>query len=215
MCVSLQLPSATSRCLPQISPSLISVSQSLGFSLSASPCLSLSLSLPLWVSLSPFPQLPSATQTLPPNPFPPPTSSLWLPHPQRLPSPLPPPSLSRPPAPHFTQRHENQIVSSPFFFFIPTPTPLGPELRAAPQHPLPPQHPQSPYASSSPPPQPGRTPGSLAAGGGGAVRSGSHKGFSGGVQTGGLIVPSPVHRRVDLSLTEVRQIFLLIGGGRV
>ncbi|XP_057352663.1 uncharacterized protein LOC118910046 [Manis pentadactyla] len=126
--------------------------------------------------LSLAPQLPSATQTLPPAPSP--LSSPWPPRPQPLPSPssLPPSSSS---ALYPATREPNCLLT-----FLPHPDPRSPGAGTRswpPASPRPPQ-PLSPNASS-PPAQPGRTPGSLAAGGG-AQRTGSHGVLLGGADRG-------------------------------
>ncbi|XP_053066085.1 proline-rich protein 36-like [Acinonyx jubatus] len=155
---------------------------------------SLCLSPSLSGSLSLF----SLSFLLPPRPCPPIVS---LPPPPLCGSPIPsgsppPPSLL-PPSLVLQLRtlpSDTGTKLSPhlFFFFIPTPTPLGPELRAAPQPPLPPQHP--PTRSDA---------WVLRCWGRGSSENWEPPGFFwGGCRQGGSSSPSPVHRRVDLSLTE-------------
>nr|XP_031537472.1 proline-rich receptor-like protein kinase PERK14 [Vicugna pacos] len=190
VCLSLQLPSATSRCLPQISPSPISVSPTLDLGLSASPG---SVSLPPSLGLSLFPQLPSAH----PDPSPPITTfppsillSVAPPFSAGLPSPSLPSSLplsSSSSALYPATREPNCLLT--FFFPHPDPLYLGAQAQSCPSASSPTSTAPFPVSLLISTPQPGRTPGSLAAGGGGAVRIGSHEGSSWGVPTGGSASP--------------------------
>ncbi|XP_032750441.1 proline-rich protein 36-like [Rattus rattus] len=136
LCVSLQLPSATSHCLPQILPSPTSV-LSLWVSLSFRFSLSLSVSLPLWICFSSssasFCHSDPAPQPLPFPPIP-----LLSEAPPSLSSSPPPPSLL--PSSLFQLRtlpSDTKTKLSPHLFSNPDPHILTAQAPSYPQLPSP------------------------------------------------------------------------------